>query len=637
MKEMELGPYAQIGKGIPDIIQWLREMGANTAQIYNGNPRSLRLKTKHTWTDDEVKALREANIPLWFHAGHLVHLAAHPIESRARVLADLEDNVKIGGSGVVVHTGFGQDIKKLIDQLKWLDKHAPKKARIIVEVPSGQNNHLGFPYEEYAQLMARLPKRRFWVGLDTAHLFAGGVDLRQPHSLQNWLQQMAKAAGQTQSAFEKRVALLHLNDVGVELDARRDYHAPLGRGYWLGKHLGGNPKAIFEVLRWAKKKKVAVILETKGDYAREVEWIRKAEANGFKETMPLLKQKNRKNHKHQQNGGANRDETLTERVKMILDDMRAYRTMTGEPFRARAYDRLLRLLDRNETPFNREHLEYWKGRPGVGKGLGEKLEEIIRRGTFDEYEEIRKKPELKAWKAFMAIPGVGPSVAQKFVREGNRTIQDIQKRAVLTAKQRFGVEHYADLQKKVPLIEARWWHKKIESVLKGKDIGRGDVRVELMGGFRTGKKSGHDIDFVLTMPNQERKNKEGLQGVVREIIARGKKSGWVVEGEETWLERGWSGYVRKPGGIVRAMDIRWAPYREFPFWTLYFGSGVVWNQYLRQRAKEMGFQLNQKGLFYRGTNRRVPEIQSEKDVFQKLEVPWVPPHQRSLTPPGEGV
>ena len=154
MKEMELGPYAQIGKGIPDIIQWLREMGANTAQIYNGNPRSLRLNTKHTWTDDEIKALREANIPLWFHAGHLVHLAAHPIESRARVLADLKDNVTIGGAGVVVHTGFGQNIEKLIDQLNWLDKHAPKKARIIVEVPSGQNKHLGFPYEEYAQLKA---------------------------------------------------------------------------------------------------------------------------------------------------------------------------------------------------------------------------------------------------------------------------------------------------------------------------------------------------------------------------------------------------------------------------------------------------------------------------------------------------
>lgn len=593
-----LGPYTTIADGIPSLIERLQEMGANTAQIYNGSPRSLRLSTKHKWTPDEIKQLHEANIPLWIHVGHLVHLAAHPIESRHRVLADMKDALLIGSPGVVVHTGFGKDIQKLVKQLLWLDKKAPKGVKIIVEVPSGETNHLGFPYEEYALLMKQLPTERFMIGLDTAHLFAGGVNLRPKNSFQLFIRHLGKWMGLSSKQVAKRIGLIHLNDAGSTLDSRIDYHAPLGRGYWLGNHLDGNPDAIYDVIRWAKRNGVPVILETKGDYAAEVKWIRKAE----KGHIPLLKQENR------QKGGQDKKELLIE----ILTDMKTYREMSKEPFRAQAYTRILGQLNRDETPFNAEHLDYWKSRPGVGKGLQEKMEEILQTGKLKEHEEIKDSKELNAWKTFIKIPGVGPSLASLWITQGERDLDDLKTRSNLTQKQRFGIDHFDDLQSRIPLKEAKWWQNQLETLL-------GD-EVLLMGGFRTGKKTGGDMDFIIT--------KDG-----KKLIAEMKDKGYIVEGDEMWLENGWNGYVRRKGGKVRQMDIRWVDKNQLVYWTLYFGSGIQWNQYLRQRAKELGYQLNQYGLYDRTTKERVKGIETEADIFRKLGVEYVEPKKRAMILP----
>ena len=613
---MIIGPYTTIADGIPELIQRLQAMGANTGQIYNGSPRSLRLNTKHKWTTEEIQALRDAKLPLWIHAGHLVHLAAHPIESRNRVLADLKDAALIGSPGVVVHTGFGTDgFDKLKKELLWLDERAPKNIKIVVEVPAGEKNHIGYPYDEYAKLISELPADRFYVGLDTAHLFAGGVDLRQKDKWDDLIKNLAKWSGLTKAQFMKRVGLLHLNDSGSALGSGVDYHAPIGRGFWLGKHKDGVSKSIFPVLRWADKYHIPVILETKGDYRAEVEWIRDMEKRKFREAG-LLKQKNRRDQKY--GGSPNKKQILRE----ILEDMKTYREMSGELFRARAYSRILGQLNRDETPFDETTIEYWESKPGVGEGLREKMREILATDHLAEHNEIKEKPELLAWKVFMKIPGVGASQAARWVKEGERSLEDIQERNDLTVKQKFGVEHYDDLQKRIPLKEARQWETKLKGLLGG------DVSVLLMGGFRTGKKTGGDMDFIATGDDFEK-----LEKLVGDLIRDGKNEGWVVEGDEVWMENGWSGYVQGKNGIVRQMDIRWAPKEELPFWTLYFGSGITWNQYLRQKAKEMGFQLNQHGLYYRGTKKPVGVFKNEEEIFNALGVKYVEPGRRALENP----
>lgn len=62
------------------------------------------------------------------------------------------------------------------------------------------------------------------------------------------------------------------------------------------------------------------------------------------------------------------------------------------------------------------------------------------------------------------------------------------------------------------------------------------------------------------------------------------------------------------------------------------------NRSMRLKAGHMGMRLNQRGLWKdvaRGPNRtrltqgvRVPGVETERDIFEKLEVPWREPWQR---------
>jgi DNA polymerase/3'-5' exonuclease PolX len=66
---------------------------------------------------------------------------------------------------------------------------------------------------------------------------------------------------------------------------------------------------------------------------------------------------------------------------------------------------------------------------------------------------------------------------------------------------------------------------------------------------------------------------------------------------------------------------------ELPFHMLYFGSGENFSRKIRKIAKTKGYKLNNKGLF-KGTEK--VNIKTEKDVFNKLKLNWVPPEKRKV-------
>lgn len=634
MKHTRIGPYAPLGMGIPKLIEWLYGMGATTFQIYNGNPRALNLKTKHKWTPEEIKAIKQTGFPVFIHAPHLVHLAREKVggPSAQNVLYDLQCAEKInppGQGGVVIHLDSAPPLKreqyyqKLRDQINWITSRAPKKIRLLLEIPAGEKNALGYPYEEFGifiqSLVKKLWKNQLGLTIDTAHIFGGGEDLRTQRGWYMTLLKIAKNANLSFEDLSERVHLVHLNDAGVELGACVDYHAPLGRGYWLGRHLGGNPKRVLEVLHWAQEFQVPLILETKGDYAMEVIWLQSLQETGKWRDIP--KQANRPG----QDGGAELelDLDLRERAQIIFEDMRAIQEMRGDRFRARAYNQILSELSRDPTVFDETHMGYWKGKRGVGKKLEQKLEEIMRTGTLQEWEDIRNDPRLESWKLFREIPGVGPSTAMNWIQLGYRDLDDLEAEP-LTERQRFGIVHYDDLTSQIPLVEAKRWLRDLRGI-----VGR-TIEVELMGGFRGGKKEGGDLDFILHSPQLKTQQEVNRENPVLDIVRTLHEKGWVI-GPEEWLKGGWSGYLVQPEGKIRKVDLRFAPENTLAFWTLYFGSGEAWNRYLRSRAAELGMKLSQFGLFKRATGKSVfpsGEIITEENIFDKLGVEYVKPENR---------
>ena len=76
--------------------------------------------------------------------------------------------------------------------------------------------------------------------------------------------------------------------------------------------------------------------------------------------------------------------------------------------------------------------------------------------------------------------------------------------------------------------------------------------------------------------------------------------------------------------IVR-VDIIIVPYESLPTALLHFTGSADFNQKIRLYAKKLCYMLNEYGLF-KGTKRIM--VNSEKDVFDKLMLKYVPPNER---------
>ena len=85
------------------------------------------------------------------------------------------------------------------------------------------------------------------------------------------------------------------------------------------------------------------------------------------------------------------------------------------------------------------------------------------------------------------------------------------------------------------------------------------------------------------------------------------------------------GFAKYNDNPVRRIDIRFIPYDSFFSALLYFTGSAELNKKMRQVAKEMGYKLSEYGLF---KNDDALEINSEKDVFTLLKLPYLEPNER---------
>jgi DNA polymerase/3'-5' exonuclease PolX len=72
-------------------------------------------------------------------------------------------------------------------------------------------------------------------------------------------------------------------------------------------------------------------------------------------------------------------------------------------------------------------------------------------------------------------------------------------------------------------------------------------------------------------------------------------------------------------GFYRHVDIALYPLEVKPYAVLYFTSGKVVNQIMREKAKKLGYKLNEFGLFNKKTGEKIivhePIIENIKKIL----------------------
>lgn len=257
-----VGGHVSIAGGLPNSIENTLKIGGNCLQIFAGSPR---LWFRKPFPDQEVQTflagLNRNNFgPVFIHALYLVNLASTNPEllekSIGSLIADIQNGSCLRSAGVIIHIGshLGEGFGSVKDQLVAVIRRILAQTEgcdLILENAAGQKGKIG-SLEELSYLINQVDDRRLKICLDTAHLFASGVDLRKEGIVRQLIADLISFK------LLDKLAVLHLNDCASDLDSHRDLHANIGAG-----HIGLEGLGLF--VSQKELRHLPLILEVPGD------------------------------------------------------------------------------------------------------------------------------------------------------------------------------------------------------------------------------------------------------------------------------------------------------------------------------------------------------------------------------------
>ncbi|XP_068190134.1 DNA-directed DNA/RNA polymerase mu [Antennarius striatus] len=311
--------------------------------------------------------------------------------------------------------------------------------------------------------------------------------------------------------------------------------------------------------------------------------------------------------------------------------------------------------------------------PCLGEHSLRVIKDILEDGASTEVESTKQSERYKALKVLTGIFGVGVKTADRWIREGICDIQQLQTSGqTLNRAQRAGLEHYHNINQPVTRSEAdaigEIVDKAVASVLPG-------AQMTLIGGFRRGKLTGHDVDFLITHPEEGRE-----VGLMPKVVSWLESKGFLLYEKTTrnsYLEskdgpsrpssnmdrfercfsifklseeekggaqqtdsvsQNHSGESSHPVSGPEAGQKQWravrvdlvvSPISQFAFALLGWTGSKLFERELRRWAgHEKAMSLSSHAL-YDNNQRRYLRATSEEEIFAHLGLEFIPPSERN--------
>lgn len=270
---------------------------------------------------------------------------------------------------------------------------------------------------------------------------------------------------------------------------------------------------------------------------------------------------------------------------------------------------------------------------GVGDSLGEKIEEFSETGTIEYWEELQDRHDLE-FVELTDVEGLGFKTAQKIYDElGVETLDGLQEACENEAVQEIsglgakseenfleGIQEvHAGAQERKPIDDVDSYWEGLSSrlrVLQRKDV---VDRFEPAGSYRRREETVGDLDVIVesTQPEEVFDNLERWQ-VSDRILGRGDtKMSFRVDALQ--------------------IDIRVVREEEYGACLQYFTGTYQHNVALRQHALDLGYTLNEYGIFeVEGRDENGDVIKGDKvggateeEIYEKLGLPVPDPEERT--------
>ncbi|XP_068702707.1 DNA nucleotidylexotransferase-like [Montipora foliosa] len=307
----------------------------------------------------------------------------------------------------------------------------------------------------------------------------------------------------------------------------------------------------------------------------------------------------------------------------------------------------------------------------VGNHSKKVIQDILENGSSSEIQDIISSDFFKAMEFFSSIYGCGSATGRRWYDKGYRNLSDITKAIAagmkITEQLAMGLKYYDDLIQSVPREEAMGIKN---VVVKELNSIQPKCKVELVGGYRRGKESGHDVDILITHEDDcivegllvklvERLDKLGC--ILHKDLMVGHNSHFIGSQKQTSghmdhldhcfcmfqlikttnaptmsnasamtsAER--TSFSEERGGLVRRVDLIVTPYKQFPFALLGWTGSKQFNRSIRDYAwKTFQIKLSSHGMW--DHNFMPPhqiEARSEQEIFAALRLQYREPEERN--------
>jgi len=293
----------------------------------------------------------------------------------------------------------------------------------------------------------------------------------------------------------------------------------------------------------------------------------------------------------------------------------------ANPFRIRAYRNASRTLDdlsESVSDIIADPDRSLTELEGIGKDLAEKIDTIIVTNSLPQLEALRKEIPPGVVE-MLKLPNIGPKKVAVMFRELNVTTLDDLKAAIEQGKvaelKGFGkkteqtilegLEQVKSAGTRVYLADAK---AQADAILKDLKKLKAVKQGEVAGSCRRRKETVGDLDVLITSDDSATVMDALTEhDLVEKVLARGETK-----------QR-----VRLHSGLE--MDLRVVPEEAFGAALLYFTGSKEHNIVLRRRAQDRDLKLNEYGLF---KGEKTVAGQTEADVYEAIDLPWIPPELR---------